>query len=721
MLIKVTCPCSARFEFEVEPVNGRMPVALACPKCGADATELANAAIRSQTQSSPRPGTVAVRVVRVGTPAATTVQPAPQVAPAPAAEPVTQPVAVAVAPSQSLEEPAAPAVVRCPKHPEELGIAECVVCGKPVCARCMEQFGFLCSVYCQQQAAARKIKVPVYEGQRIRREATERRKGKRLLALAGVLAVLLVVAWGYYRFYASKPRPALAWKPPGKQHVLGAQWVGAEQVAVLADKQLTLLELGGREVWTTLFQSEDQVPSPGPGAMSMSAGDDDSSYFGGSGDIVVAGKDLWVVLPKRVTRFDATSGKREQDIPVPQPSMETHLSANAILLVSAGVGEEKILTRIDLAARKASTETVGSGSAPRTRVTPIQRGPGFVLRADSTERFMREEEQGTDVGLKQNGDEFIPAGPNVAHLATHLVAARVVTREMAQAETKSMLDSGTLRAADSSAAAREFLKKNDGPEQVDESTYRVTLSRIFGGSPNSWSADVVGPPSFFALQTVDLLAAGQKLYVFDKNNQKLWEAPLTYPISSQFASRFGDASGPPAIEAGGRLYFWDQGMLTAFELRTGKVQWRLTNVGISDAKLVTGGRLIVSGTTAAPASIPTSRPIEFKFGIQPLTLGVEASGGKVLWQKEGLGEHLHANGEFAYVSRGQISGADIIGAVWTDEKVPVHHRIHRLDPASGEELWEFYRPRAPRIIEPSRNRILLSYPGEIQVLKFMAL
>lgn len=45
MLVKVSCPCGSRFAFDVEPLNGQMPVAVNCPSCGADSTALANAVI----------------------------------------------------------------------------------------------------------------------------------------------------------------------------------------------------------------------------------------------------------------------------------------------------------------------------------------------------------------------------------------------------------------------------------------------------------------------------------------------------------------------------------------------------------------------------------------------------------------------------------------------------------------------------------------------------
>ena len=48
MTIKVQCPCGAKYSFDVEPVDGRMPFAVKCPTCNADGTALANEQIASQ-------------------------------------------------------------------------------------------------------------------------------------------------------------------------------------------------------------------------------------------------------------------------------------------------------------------------------------------------------------------------------------------------------------------------------------------------------------------------------------------------------------------------------------------------------------------------------------------------------------------------------------------------------------------------------------------------
>lgn len=54
MEIKVECPCGQHYSFDAEPVNGRMPVEVQCPACGADGTEAANRIIQSQSGSQPR-------------------------------------------------------------------------------------------------------------------------------------------------------------------------------------------------------------------------------------------------------------------------------------------------------------------------------------------------------------------------------------------------------------------------------------------------------------------------------------------------------------------------------------------------------------------------------------------------------------------------------------------------------------------------------------------
>jgi len=42
MEIKITCECGQKYIFSVDPEDGRMPVSVNCPVCGADGTKEAN-------------------------------------------------------------------------------------------------------------------------------------------------------------------------------------------------------------------------------------------------------------------------------------------------------------------------------------------------------------------------------------------------------------------------------------------------------------------------------------------------------------------------------------------------------------------------------------------------------------------------------------------------------------------------------------------------------
>lgn len=51
--IKIQCGCGQHYAFDVEPVGGQMPAAIACPACGVDGTEAANAAIAQSVPATP--------------------------------------------------------------------------------------------------------------------------------------------------------------------------------------------------------------------------------------------------------------------------------------------------------------------------------------------------------------------------------------------------------------------------------------------------------------------------------------------------------------------------------------------------------------------------------------------------------------------------------------------------------------------------------------------
>src|SRR5689334_8770567 len=129
MNLKVQCNCGAKFSFDVEPVSGQMPCAIACPQCGSDATAAANQIIAQNLSATAVPAAPPTSGLRVAAVASSPKAAAP----------------VSVAPA------AAPAGQLCTRHPRTRVESNCYVCGKPICRDCMQVFGYLCSATCRYQ------------------------------------------------------------------------------------------------------------------------------------------------------------------------------------------------------------------------------------------------------------------------------------------------------------------------------------------------------------------------------------------------------------------------------------------------------------------------------------------------------------------------------------------------------------------------------------------
>ncbi|HEX4646877.1 MAG TPA: B-box zinc finger protein, partial [Verrucomicrobiae bacterium] len=230
MNVKIQCACGTKFAFEVEPANGRMPMNVNCPGCNASALDLANAEIARQLTAAPATPAARIAVppptIRVAAPAAPAPPPPPQTAPPAVGVPrpsggalrISKPAsshapAPAVTPQASAEtaQPAPASVASeaasplCPRHKTEPALETCRVCGKPICPKCMEQFGYVCSVYCRQQAARRQIEVPVYAHQTSVVTARSSMMARRLVFASIGLVVLLTGLWIWYTWFARNP------------------------------------------------------------------------------------------------------------------------------------------------------------------------------------------------------------------------------------------------------------------------------------------------------------------------------------------------------------------------------------------------------------------------------------------------------------------------------------------------------------------------------------
>ena len=294
---------------------------------------------------------------------------------------------------------------------------------------------------------------------------------------------------------------------------------------------------------------------------------------------------------------------------------------------------------------------------------------------------------------------------------------------------KSALD-GELTTGNSMNAASELLNEMQRERfgdsvREDISTYRVKLKNQ--GGTEEWTGDVTGDPEFFGLKTINLLIAGDSLFVFDKDAKKLWEGKLSSKVLGG-QSDFGESTSlygeGPCIERGDRLYIFDQTVLTAYEKNSGKVQWRLPSIGTAGVFFDGDGNVYVNNTTAGLDSVRYSMQIDVSQKTRNQVVKIQESSGKVLWRADGEGLVNYVSGKYLYTTEihyGDTEEASFLPDIKTGLEIPPHVQIKRLSPRTGRVLWEHYQKRAPLDVQFDQNRIQLLFKKELQVLTYMSL
>ena len=679
MEIKVHCSCGTRFAFEVEPVHGRMPVRVKCPGCGADGTDLANEVLQHKFHlTAPLPPL-----------------PLPPAAPVPAVQ------SSPVGPTPPPAEPTTTGTVFCPRHPKNPVVEVCRVCGKPICDECMEQFGYVCSAYCQGQAARLQKGLPVYEKQKSVVQAKQRRWGALAWRAGVFLLIVFLGAWIWYAFFGSHPRVIYSEKLPRGDRARFYQFLVPDQVLSIKASQMTLFDLKEqRQLWSVALQS----------STSAAAADDDPASYP-KPHVIATANDLWILSPGHITQYDRHTGNRKQEIPLNPPFFGMGQNADGMTVISSDESGREIIMRIAFPGGTIQTEPVETSA-----VAPVPGGLSMAPPVDAVEPKVR---TGERVSL---GDMFIPDRAEVVRIKTDLIERRTITRQAMKPQKKSMVED-TLTAGQSEEASQQMINdmrrdQTGGVEEEDASRYQVNLRRLPAGAAPDWTGEVIGTPSFFALTTRDVLVAGSTIHVFDKQNKQLWAANLTYSIPPHYSEDFATEADPPCVESGGNLYVFDRGMLTSFDAATGEVHWRLTSVGISQVLPDGKEHLYVTSTTASPDTIQFSQQVNLTSKANPVILKVDAATGKVLWRAEGIGDKCFLSGKFIYASRAAVDPTTMM----TPGEDPLYYfDFYRLNPSDGRALWDYSQSRHPVQIEVQGNEILLHFRGELQVLKFLSL
>ena len=543
---------------------------------------------------------------------------------------------------------------------------------------------------------------------RLQAEARQTRRIGWMIAAVLLLILGLLGAWGWYSFAGSKPRLAFSMKLAGPESGWHTQFLEGGKILLASADRVIVHDLHThKDLWSASLpeKAADNTRPP---------------------QVLADKGSIWVCTGDQVVRLDQQTGEVKLTIPIIGQLTSFTPTETSLLVVSATDETRRVAMQIDLSSGEISSRNIEVPRAQKhampDELPPNVQPTAGVLLAQATE------EQKFNKPLDAVSSEFFSAGQNLVELRVKLLEPKVTWVQAIKPRGPSLINDKTSTSTSTAAVEEEVFNdiKRDqtgGVKSIDESRYEVRLRRWLGDKPVEWKGGVTGLPAFFALQTVDLLAAGKGLTVFDKQNNKLFETQLSYPVSARFAAQ--NARHPvPAAERAGVLYFFDQGVLTAFTLPGGEVQWRLTSIGISRVQFDDDGMLYVDSTAASPEEIQYSEQIKFE-KTHAVILKVDPRSGKILWQVQNLGQRCFLSGKYVYTVSAEQGGiamaiglAEAVNAPRPD--APVYFHIHRLDPATGEEMWDFFRDEAPDEEAFQQNCFVLRFGNEVQAWKFLA-
>jgi outer membrane protein assembly factor BamB len=544
--------------------------------------------------------------------------------------------------------------------------------------------------------------------QQLQRERRQFRAIGWLAAAVALIIVALIVAWGWFAFVGSKPRLFYSVKVAGPGAGWHTEFLDAGVILLVSPDHATAHDLNaGKDLWSVSLSDKESAASAPP-----------QTY--------VDKESIWICLGTRVIRLDRATGQMKLTIPIAGQFQSFTPSDTSLLVVSAKDETTRLASRIDLATGEVSTDEIAVPRAQKqampNELPPNVQPTAGVLLAQALD------EQKFNKPLDAMSSEFFSTGANLVELRVKLLEPKVTFVQSIKPRGPTHINSSLSASSSSADVAEEVFNdiKRDqtgGVKGIDESRYQATLRRWMGAAPVEWKGEVTGVPMFFSLKTVDLLVAGQSLTVFDKANKKLFDAKLAYPVNGRYNPDRWDRHSVPAVEGNGGLYFFDEGVLTAFSLPSGEIRWRLTSVGISQVQFDDHGVLYVDSTSGSPEDIQYSEQIKFEKAA-PVLLKIDPSSGKILWQVAKQGQGAFLSGPFLYTASAQQGGiamanglAEALNAPRPD--APVYFHIYRLDPADGKILWDFYREEAPAEFSFQQNRFLVRFGTEVQVWKFL--
>lgn len=826
--MKVQCQCGAKYAIDVTPEMAANPVRFVCPGCGLDLSGPINELVRQELGVT-TPDTVPTAALLTATPAAaarirvsTTSVPTPATSqPAAPAKLSLSRSASAATHGKAVEDAPQPGSgpsdsKPCSKHPGEMTVEHCFVCRKPLCPKCMEMFGYVCSPLCRAKATANGIDVPEFAGQKSVVEAREWKKMATIGAGAGAALLLILGIWFWYAWFGSVPHPILSVRFPERAFAGSSRLCGKNEIVFLHGGLLARYKMGSKNpIWSTEIITKQQVDEEVDRQMGQYTASLNEAIKHGSDyrphmplreelvqdvqagmehslQLFVQDQNIWVSRDGKLTRYDWESGKPGQQLALPESFERPRADGSDLVFSEENAFGQHVITHVNLASGETNSQTIGEPKTanvlastkpakPTARKPAGASGGGAGLPktpgADSdkpldpakvaqdaqnmpyaarvalpaTLSSARHQEQ---IENEIKDDEALGNGhPEVSHAFAEMMGLgdrsfingkygyvqwsskelehKVISvKAMKDKPAHSALDNVSVN--DTTAVANEILnemQRDRGGDSVteDQSRYQVTVHRPDDKEIPDWVGEVIGPPSVYSLKTVTVVAGGKMFVVLDKSNKKLWQSDLTYQIGNDNGFENDDPNQSslgqgPCVERDDGLYVFDKATVTAYDLATGNVRWRVPTIGVVGLFFDNKGTMYVNSTTADLDSLKFSRQIDISKKTTASVLHVDCKTGKVLWNVQPGGAVSYVDGKFVFCfASHQAPDLDPDSLTTLPGMMNSVMDIRRLDPKSGKVVWDYVEQRAPLSVRFKNNIIELVFRKEVEVLKFLTL
>jgi len=357
------------------------------------------------------------------------------------------------------------------KNLGHLATEKCFICSKPICPKCMELFGYVCSPLCKAKADSHGIQIPVYQGQKSVVEARQWRKVVWVSSALGTVVAAFLGVWFWYAWFGCMPHPVFSVKFGERKYSGQSVLCGKDnqQIVFLHGGTLARYDIASKkQLWSAKLvdmkqfekEAEDEIKSIHES--NLRARDhgvqdllrppekdklmkDMERAAESELSLYVRGDKVWVASPGKLTRYDWDSGKATKELAV-QSRYGGFISRGDELMMIDSPSRRPIVTHINLQTDECRTDDLRAPEAAALAAGGTN-GPASPRLPRGTEAAGLPLTPGKDMGKPMDPAKI---AEQVSHMSTpaKMALPAVLANSMSQERTLAALQDDNTPAAD---------------------------------------------------------------------------------------------------------------------------------------------------------------------------------------------------------------------------------------------------------------------------------